>query len=82
MSRRVLNVVLVNQNCAYVSGYGSRELITEIRFGRPPVWSAVGRAWVTTPDTARAVIAVAETRKFDVIVTEGDPLPELMGVLF
>ena len=82
MSRRILNVVLVNQNCAYVSGHGSRELITEIRFGRPPVWSAVGRAWVTTPDTARAVIAVAEMRKFDVTVTEGDPLPELMGVLF
>lgn len=82
MSVRTLTVVMVNQNCAYISGYGSRELITDLRFGRPPVWSAVGHAWVTTPGTARAAIAVAEDRGWNVTITNDDPLPAAMGLLW
>lgn len=81
MSARTLTVVMVNQNCAYVSGYGSRELITDLR-GRPPVWSSIGRAWVTTPRTARDIIAIAESRGWDVVVTEDDPLPAATGRLW
>lgn len=81
MSARTVTVVLVNDNCAYVSGYGTREAITELR-GRPPVWSSVGRAWVTTPKTARDLIAVFERQNRDVVITNGDPLPELMGQLW
>lgn len=81
MSARTLAVVMVNQNCAYVSGYGSRELITDLR-GRPPVWSSIGRAWVITPHTARDIIAIAESRGWDVVVTEDDPLPAATGRLW
>lgn len=82
MSARVLTVVLVNDNCAYVSGYGSRELITELRGGKPPVWSSIGSAWVTTPRTARDAIAVAESRRWDVVITTDDPLPAATGRLW
>lgn len=80
MTRR-LEVVLINDNCAYVSGYGSREMITELR-KRPPVWSSLGRAWVTTPRTALDVIAVAEMRHYEVAVTEGDPVDLSRGRLW
>lgn len=74
-------VVYVNDNCAYVSGYGSRELLTDLK-GRPPVWSTLGRAWCVSPATASDFIAVAERRGAVVEVSEGDPLPEIRGVLW
>ncbi len=75
MSRH-LHVQIVNPNCAYVSGYGARDLITELRHGRPPVWSTLGCAWVTTPRTARDLICLAEGRHYEVTVTvtDGDPV--------
>lgn len=76
-----LSVTFVNAWCAYVSGYGSRDLITA-HTGRPPVWSSIGRGWVVTSRTARDVIAVAERQGYDVITTEDDPLPAARGVLF
>lgn len=76
-----LHVQLVNENAAYISGYSSRELITEIR-KRPPCWSSLGRAWVTTPRTARDIIAVAEARHYEVTVTEGDPVDLSPGRLW
>lgn len=76
-----LEVRFVNGSCAYISGYGSRELITEIR-KRPPCWSSLGRAWVTTPRTARDIIAVAEARHYEVFVTEGDPVDLSRGRLW
>lgn len=82
MSAARFHVVYVNKNCAYVSGYGSRELLTDLRGGRPPVWSSIGRAWVTTPTTAGDFIAIAERRGAVVEVFEGDPLPEVLGVLW
>jgi hypothetical protein len=75
-------VVFVNPNCAYVSGYGSRELLTDLRGGRPPVWSSIGRAWVTTSTTAGDFIAIAERRGAVVEVSEGDPLPAARGLLW
>lgn len=76
-----LEVQLVSPSCAYVSGYGARELITELK-GRPPVWSSLGRAWVVQPCTARDVIAVAESRRYLVTVTEGDPVDLSRGRLW
>lgn len=70
MSRR-LEVEFVNDSCAYVRGYGSRELLVDIR-GRAPVWSTLSRAWVTVPQTARDIVAVAESRGYDVTVTDGE----------
>ncbi len=70
MSRR-LYVTLVNASCAYVNGPGSRDLLTELR-GRPPVWATISRAWVTTPRTARDLVAIAEHRGYSVTVQGGD----------
>lgn len=66
-----LYVDFVNRNCAHVSGHGSRALLTTLR-GRPPVWSTLSRAWVTVPEAARDLIAVAEARGFEVIVSDGE----------
>lgn len=75
-------VVFVNQNAAYVSGYGSRELLTDMKGGRPPVWSCLGRAWCVTPRLASDFIAVAERRGAVIDVSEGDPLPAARGMLW
>lgn len=58
---------------AYVSGYGSRQLLTELR-GRPPVWASRRRAWLSTEATARDLVAVAESRGWGVTVTRGPDL--------
>lgn len=72
MTRR-LEVEFINASCAYVRGWGSRDLITEIR-GRPPVYATLSRAWACLPKTARDVIAVAESRGYEVFVS-GTPRP-------
>lgn len=62
MSRRVLRVEFTDTPmCAYVRGYGSRELLTELK-GRPPVWATLHKAWAVTERTARDLLAVAESR--------------------
>lgn len=71
MRRPTLEVTLTDTKmCAYVRGYGSRELLTSLR-GRPPVYATKHRAWVTTEATARDLVALAELRDFDVTVTGG-----------
>lgn len=70
MSRH-LTVTLVTPSCAYVTGHGSRDLLTELR-GRPPVYATRARAWVTTPTVARDLVAIAEHRGYDVTVESGD----------
>lgn len=78
-----LTVQPVNANLTYVSGHGSRDLITEVRNGRPPCWSPLGRAWAVHPTTAADAVALAEVRRFEVVVLpEDDPLPTSLGVLF
>lgn len=72
MSRR-LEVAFVNDSCAHVRGYGSRELLTDLR-GRAPVWSTRSRAWVCQPGTARDLIAVAEARGYQVAISDGEPV--------
>lgn len=76
-----LHLTFVNQNCVYVAGYGSRELLTELRH-RPPVWSSLGRAWTCQPRTAHDLIAEAERQGFEVTITEDDPLPAARGTLW
>lgn len=72
---------MVNRNCAYVSGYGARELITEIA-GRVPTYSSLGKAWCVQPHTALDVQALAERRGYAVTITEDDPLPTIRGELW
>lgn len=68
---RRLEVEFVTPSCAYVRGYGSRELLTELR-GRPPVWSSLGRAWSVQPTFARDLLAIAQARGLETVVTEAD----------
>jgi hypothetical protein len=67
---RHLTITLVTPSCAYVNGYGSRDLLTELR-GRPPIWGTRSRAWVTTPTVARDLVAIAEHRGYSVTVQGG-----------
>ena len=75
---RLLQAAFVAPSCAYVRGWGSRELLTEVR-GREPVWGARVRAWVTQPHTARDLIAVAEERGFRVEIVTEEHLLRLAG---
>lgn len=67
-----LRVRFAGKWCAYVSGYGSRELLSELRGGKAPIWSATLKAWATTPRTAADVIAIAESRNRRVLVSNDE----------
>jgi hypothetical protein len=66
---RSVEVEFVTRSCALVRGYGTREMLTELR-GRAPVWSSRGRAWSVQPVTARDLLAVAQARGIQTVVTE------------
>lgn len=67
MSRRVLEVELAGMG-SLVRGYGSRELIIDVT-GRAPMWSSIHRGWSLQETTARDVVAAAESRGYDVVIT-------------
>ena len=68
MSRPTVVVMFTSTPmAAYVKGYGTRELLTELR-GRAPVWATRQRAWCVTERTARDLIAVAESRGIAVAI--------------
>jgi len=69
MQRR-LTVITVNANLTVVTGYGSRDLITDLR-GRPPMWSSRPRGWVIQPHTAPDLVALAEHRGYVVLHANG-----------
>ncbi|UDY22398.1 hypothetical protein [Nocardioides sp. Kera G14] len=77
MKGQVLRVHFEGRAFALVSGYGSREMLTELR-GRAPMWSTIRKAWTTTPKTARDLIAMAEARGRRVVISDADQL-ELLG---
>ena len=64
-----LEMCFINLSCAMVRGYGSRELLVELR-GSAPVWSSLSRAWTCQPKTARSLIALAESRGRHVVVID------------
>jgi len=70
MKRRLLTVVL-GDNWAEFSGYGSREMYVSL-FRRGPVYNTRTRRFSTVPDRARDLVALAETRGYDVVVTASD----------
>ena len=65
-----LSVTFVNRHCAYVSGYGSRAMLSSLRGGRAPVYATRVKAWVTTEETARNLLAVCQSRGIDVTISE------------
>lgn len=70
MSARRLVVTFTGRPaCAYVRGWGSRDLLTELR-GRAPIWASSERAWVTQESTARDLCAVAESRGYRVLLED------------
>lgn len=76
---RVMYAAFVTPSCAYVRGWGSRELLTEIR-GRTPMFGTRVRAWATQPHTARDLIAVAEARGIRVEIVSEEHLLRMAGV--
>jgi hypothetical protein len=77
MSGRVLTVVL-GDNWAEFSGHGSRELYVELR-GRPPVYNTRTRRWTAQLQTARDLVALAESRRWSVTVVGGHDGHDLAG---
>jgi hypothetical protein len=67
MTRPVLEVELCGPG-SLVRGYNSRALVEEIA-GRPPVWMPRLRGWSCQERTARNVIALAEVKGYDVVIT-------------
>ena len=67
MGRRVIEVELAGMG-SLVRGHGSRELIIDVT-GRAPMWSSVSRGWSLQETTARDVVAAAESRGYDVVIT-------------
>jgi hypothetical protein len=51
-----------------VRGYLVREMVEEVS-GRPPVWIPRLRGWSCQERTARNVIALAESKHYDVVIT-------------
>ncbi|QYJ05388.1 hypothetical protein KUV85_06830 [Nocardioides panacisoli] len=70
MSSTAIRVTFHNRSCAFVAGYGTREMLIDLRKGRPPVWSRQEKAWATQPHTARDLIALAESRGRLVLVND------------
>lgn len=65
-----LVITHVNRNLTVVGGFGSRELVTEFRNGRNPLWSRRPRGWVIQSQNAADLIAMAEDRGFDVVLED------------
>lgn len=65
MRRPVIKVDLDGYG-SLVSGYGARDLVVEVA-GRA-VWTSIRRGWSVQERTARDVIAIAETRGYDVLI--------------
>lgn len=63
---RTLTVVL-GDSWAEFSGYGSRELYVDLR-RRPPVYNTRTRRWTAQLETARDLVALAESRGWSVMV--------------
>lgn len=68
MKRRRLLRVELNRHASLVSGPGASELIRECT-KRPPVWISKHRGFSVQEDTARDVVALAETLNYDVEIT-------------
>lgn len=74
----MLQVCFATQAGAYVRGYGSRELVTDL-CSRPPMYNSRLRSWVTQTCTAKDLIAVAESRGWVVEVVSEEHLVRLAG---
>lgn len=70
MSRRPTITVVLDGYSSLVRGYGSRDMVQAVT-GRPPTYSSVRKGWSCQEDTARDVIAVAEARNCDIVITGG-----------
>ncbi len=67
MTRPVLEVELCGLG-SLVRGYGSREMVETVT-GRAPVWIPRLRGWSCQEQTARNVVALAESKGYDVTIT-------------
>lgn len=68
MRRRTLTVVLINRSCAEFQGERAFYLYEQLARRKPIKNARTGR-WVTTPNRARDLVALAEERGYDVTVS-------------
>ena len=67
MRRRVLEVEMAG-HASVVRGPGARELVILVT-GRAPVWVSRAHGFSVQAATAKDVVAAAEVRNYDVVVT-------------
>ena len=68
MRRRTLTIVLINRSCAEFSGERVFYLYEQVA-GRKPIRNTRTGRWVTTPNRARDLQALAEERGYDVVIS-------------
>lgn len=69
MRRRLLEVEAENRYCHRLRGPDVRALAMRVNAGKVPVWSSIAKAYTVSEQTAANVIALAEHRGYDVVVT-------------
>jgi len=79
MTARLIRAAYVTRVYALLSGHGSRELLVEVRHGRPPLWSSRYRAWASTPEHVSDALALAEARNWATSVVEEEHMLALAG---
>lgn len=81
MTARTLQVAFPPDapSCAWVRGFGARELLTDVTH-RAPLFGSRVRAWCAQPHTARNAIALAESRGWHVEIVSEAHLLRLAGV--
>ena len=67
--RRVIEVAFESRYCVRVRGDNVRGLIMELTNGKVPCFSSVAKAYTIGERRARDLIALAEARSYDVVIT-------------
>lgn len=79
MSTRLIQAAFINRSCAYVRGYGSRDLLMEVNGGRAPLFGSRVRAWYGVPGVISEALALADSRGWPTEVVDEKHLLRLAG---
>jgi hypothetical protein len=67
--RRVLHVEAESRYCHRLSGSDVKGLVMTVNGGKVPVWSPIAKAFTVSERTAANVVALAESRNYDIVIT-------------
>lgn len=79
MSTRLIQAAYINRSCAYVRGFGSRDLLMEVNGGRAPLFGTRVRAWYGIPEVVSEALALADSRGWSTEVVDEAHLLRLAG---